>query len=161
MHTYKWRYMHETYTIYPMKYTHSFAVHCFMVVISWAQCKKIRKIFTGLTHKLLFSITVISDVYRSFIQNKTTFTKYCLTQWISKLPRSFEIHWARQYLVNFMGLAGMFDTTGTIVYNTMPNFTGIRYSELSQSLALWVLNEFMWFIYPHSSWAILWSFQSQ
>ena len=24
---------------------------------------------------------------------------YCLTQWISKLPGSFEIHWVRQYLV--------------------------------------------------------------
>ena len=27
-------------------------------------------------------------------------TEYCLTQWISKLPESFEIHWVRQYLVN-------------------------------------------------------------
>ena len=25
---------------------------------------------------------------------------YCLTQWISKLLRSFEIHWVRQYLTN-------------------------------------------------------------
>ena len=25
-------------------------------------------------------------------------TRYCLTQWISKLPWSFEIHWVRQYL---------------------------------------------------------------
>ena len=41
--------------------------------------------------------TVISDVYRSFIPNKTTFTLYCL-------PRSFEIHWVRQYLLHFMGL---------------------------------------------------------
>ena len=39
-----------------------------------------------------------SDVYRSPFQNKTTFTKYCLTQWISKLPGSFEIHWVRQYV---------------------------------------------------------------
>ena len=44
----------------------------------------------------------------SFIPNKTTFTKYHLTQWISKLVGSFEIHWVRQYLVNFMGLAGIF-----------------------------------------------------
>ena len=30
--------------------------------------------------------------YRPFIPNKTTFTTNCLTQWISKLPWSFEIH---------------------------------------------------------------------
>ena len=42
--------------------------------------------------KLFFSFTVILDVYRSFIPNKTTLTKNCLTQWISKLLRSFEIH---------------------------------------------------------------------
>ena len=60
--------------------------------------------------KLPLSYMVISDVHRSFLLNKTTFTKYCLTQWSSKLPGSFEIHWAwsneihwviRQYLVNF------------------------------------------------------------
>ena len=28
------------------------------------------------------------------------FTRYWLTQWISKLPRSFEIHWVSQYLMN-------------------------------------------------------------
>ena len=28
------------------------------------------------------------------------FTRYCLTQWISKLSGSFEIHGARQYLIN-------------------------------------------------------------
>ena len=50
------------------------------------------------------SFTVISDVYRSFIRNET-FTKYCLTQWISK-PRSFEIHWVRHYHVNFHGSGG-------------------------------------------------------
>ena len=58
--------------------------------------KKRRKIFTVLTYKLLLIFMVISDVYRSFIQNKTMFTKYCLTQWISKLQGSFEIHWVRQ-----------------------------------------------------------------
>ena len=36
------------------------------------------------------------NVYTSFIPNKTTFIKYSLTQWISKLPGSFEIHWVRQ-----------------------------------------------------------------
>ena len=57
-------------------------------------------------YKLLLSFTVISDVYRS-IPNKIIFTEYCLIQWISKLPGSFEIHWVRQYRVNFMGLAGI------------------------------------------------------
>ena len=47
---------------------------------------KIRKTFTGLTYKLLSSLTVISDDYMSFILDKTTFTRYCMTQWISKLP---------------------------------------------------------------------------
>ena len=61
---------------------------------------------------------VISDsVYRSFIPNKTTFPKYSLTYWISKLPRSFEIHWVRQYLLNFKGLAGI---VNEIVYKTVP-----------------------------------------
>ena len=36
-------------------------------------------------YKLLQRFTVTSDVYRSFISNKTT--KYCLPQWISKLPK--------------------------------------------------------------------------
>ena len=54
---------------------------------------------------VFFSITVISEVYRPFIWNKATFTKYCFIQWISKLPVSFEIHWVRQYLVTFIGPA--------------------------------------------------------
>ena len=41
--------------------------------------------------------------------------KCCLTQWISKLPGSFEIHWVRQYLVNSMGVAGIVNST---VYKT-------------------------------------------
>ena len=45
----------------------------------------IKKI-TSPTYKILLRFMVISDVYRSFIPNKTAFTKYCLTQWISKLP---------------------------------------------------------------------------
>ena len=66
----------------------------------------------------------------SFVPNKTAFNKYCLTQGISKLPRSFEIHWIRQYmyLVNFTGLAGIVRAT---VYNTEPIFTGLRYGKLS------------------------------
>ena len=54
------------------------------------QCHKVTKIFTGLMYKFILSFMVISDIYRSLIQNKATFTKYCLTQWISKLPQSFD-----------------------------------------------------------------------
>ena len=49
--------------------------------------KKLGKMFTGPTCKLLLGFTFISDVYRSSFENKTTFIKYCLTQWISKLLR--------------------------------------------------------------------------
>ena len=59
-----------------------------------------------------FSFTVISDVYRSFIQNKTTFTNLLNTVW---LPGNFEIHCERQYLVNFTGLAGIVNAN---VYKT-------------------------------------------
>ena len=62
-------------------------------------------------YKLLLSFTVIPDVYKSVIPNNTTLTKYCLAQWISKLPRSFEIHWVIQYLVNFTDLAGIVNNT--------------------------------------------------
>ena len=59
---------------------------CILVFYHWTymssyqQCKKLGKIFTSPTCKLILSFMVISDVYRSFIPNKTTFTKYCLTQ---------------------------------------------------------------------------------
>ena len=38
-----------------------------------------------------------------------------LTQWISKLPGSFEIHWVRQYLVNYTDLMGI---VNAVVYKT-------------------------------------------
>ena len=40
-----------------------------------------------------------------------------------KAPRSFEIHWVRQYMVKFMDLEGIVNTT---VYETKPIFTGLR-----------------------------------
>ena len=52
---------------------------------------------------------------------------YCPTQWISKLPGSFEIHWVKQYPVNVTGLA---DKVNAIVYKTEPIFTGLKYGEL-------------------------------
>ena len=74
--------------------------------------------FTGQAYKLRSSFAVISDVYRSLLLNEITSTKYyCLTRWISKFPRSFEIHWVRQYLVNFVGLVGIVNAN---VYKTEP-----------------------------------------
>ena len=60
----------------------------------------ITEIYTGPTYQLLLIFRVISDVCVSFIPNKCTFIRYCLTPWISNLPGSFEIYWFRQYLVN-------------------------------------------------------------
>ena len=37
-------------------------------------------------YKLLLSFMVIFYVNKSFIPNKNTFTKYCPTKWIPKLP---------------------------------------------------------------------------
>ena len=59
----------------------------------------------------ILSFTVIPDVYRFFIPNKATFTKYCLIQRISKLRGSFEIQGVRQYLVNYMVLVGIVNVT--------------------------------------------------
>ena len=75
----------------------------------------------------------ISNDYKSFIPNKTTFTKYCLTQGISKFHGSFEIHWVRQHLVNFMNLATIVNTT---VYKTESIFTGLGHGKLSWFLTL-------------------------
>ena len=38
------------------------------------QCQKLGKIFTGSTDKFFFNFKVISDAYKSFMPNKTTFT---------------------------------------------------------------------------------------
>ena len=55
--------------------------------------------------------------------------QYCFTQWISKLP------W--QYLVNFMGLAGI---VNTVIYKTKQiftvNFQGLRQDKLSKFLTM-------------------------
>ena len=76
----------------------------------WYQCKKNWK-----TCKLSLSFMVILDVCRCFIRNKTTFDMYCLTQWIPKPPRSFEIQWVRLYQVYFMDLA---DIPSSLQYKT-------------------------------------------
>ena len=79
-------------------------------------------------YKLILNFMVISDVYRSFISNKSAFTKYSLTQWILKLFRSFEIHCVRQYQVNFKGVMGIVNAT---VYKTEPIFIGLGHGKLS------------------------------
>ena len=63
--------------------------------ISYRAVSKIRKNITSLTFELLLSFIVISDVYMYCIPYKTTLTQYFLTQWISKIPTSLEIHWVR------------------------------------------------------------------
>ena len=73
-------------------------------------------------YRSLLGFMVISDVNRSFIPNKSTFTKYCLTQWIPKLIGSFEIRPVRQYLVDFMGVLGIVNPN---VCKTEPIFTGL------------------------------------
>ena len=55
--------------------------------IIYKECQKLGKTLAGPTYKLLFIFTVISYAYKSFLPNKITFSKYCLTQWISKVPQ--------------------------------------------------------------------------
>ena len=50
------------------------------------QSKKNREIICRSDVLVNLSFKVISYVYRSFIQNKISFTKYCLAHWVSKLP---------------------------------------------------------------------------
>ena len=66
--------------------------------------------------------------YSSFIPNEIIFAKYCFTQWFSKLHGSFEIHWVRQYLVNFMSLAGIVRIT---VYKTKPILSALGHGNVS------------------------------
>ena len=93
-----------------------------------AVSKNRKNVYWSDVQVIFFSFTVISNVCSSFIPNETLFTKYCLTQWMSKLPGRFEINWVRQYRVNFTGLAGIINA---IVYKTEPIFTGLRHDKLS------------------------------
>ena len=65
---------------------------------------------------------VISDVYMSFISNKT-FTNFSRIQWIS--PGALKI---KAVSGEFMGLAGLVNAT---VYITEPFFTGLGDDKLS------------------------------
>ena len=65
--------------------------------------RKIRENIYRSDAQVTIALYGLSYVYRSFIRNKITF-KYCLTHYIWKISGSFEIHCARQYLVNFTDL---------------------------------------------------------
>ena len=67
----------RTYFLLGLVYSH------LLTSLYWTSCqgicKKLGTLSTGQTYKLLLSFTVISDVHRSFIPNKTTFTKSRVT----------------------------------------------------------------------------------
>ena len=100
---------------------------------------KIRKNIYKSDIQVTFKLYTHFSCLQILHSNKITFTEYGLTQWISKLHGSFEIHWVRQYLANLMGLVGMVNVT---VYKTKPIFTGCRHGKLSQFLTL--LKVFLW-----------------
>ena len=112
----------------------TFIKHC---LTSWISSNAVPGEFHGFGGQyksnvlVTFEFTVISGLYRYFIPNKTTFTKYCLTQWISKLPGSFEFHWVRQSVENFTGLVGIINAP---VYKTEPIFTGLGHGQWSYCL---------------------------
>ena len=60
-------------------------------------CQKLGKNIYRSDVKVTLSFMVISYAYCSFVPNKTTFSKYCLTKWISKLPESFEIQLSKAH----------------------------------------------------------------
>ena len=62
-----------------------------------------------------------------------------------KATVSFEIHWIRQYLVNFMGLVGKINTT---VYKTEPILSGLRHVKLSLFLTLISCNSCLLILSP-------------
>ena len=95
------------------------------------QCQKLGKIPTRPTYNLPSSFVVISNIYRSLIRKKSTFAKYCLTQWISKRTVSSQILQVRQCFVNLLGLVGIVTAYNTTVYKTEPIFTGCRYGKFS------------------------------
>ena len=76
-------------------------------------------------YKLILSFTVITDVYMSFIPNKTTLIKLLDTVWLSGFRSSrVEIHCVMQYPVNFTGLAGIVNAA---VCKTEKICTGLWY----------------------------------
>ena len=89
---------------------------------------KIKKHIYSSTWKLLFSFTVISDAYRSSMPNESTFTKYWLSQLISKLPELWN-----PLSKAVPGVVGIINAT---VYNTKSIVTGPDYGKVCQLLTL-------------------------
>ena len=87
------------------------------------QCHKLRKIFTGLTYKLLLRFKVISGVYRSFIPNKTMLTKYCLTPGELWNPLSKAVfgkfNWSGGHELNAINLWDFYVTSCNPVINIL------------------------------------------
>ena len=81
-----------------------------ILISKFDTCKKVRELLPKGV-QITFGFTMFSDVYMSFVPNKTSLTKYRLSQWISKLLGNFIIHWSRQYLVHFNGLVGIVHAT--------------------------------------------------
>ena len=80
---------------------------------------KIRKNIYRSDIQITFELYAHFRCLHVFIPNKST---YCLTPWISKLTRSFEIHGARQYLINFTDLAGTVNVTVSKTKANCPYF---------------------------------------
>ena len=77
--------------------------------------------------KLLLGFTVNSDIYSPLFQIKLHLLNTVLLSGFQSSP-NFEIHWVRQYLLNFMALASMISAN---VYKTEPIFTGLGTDKLS------------------------------
>ena len=65
--------------------------------------------------------------WQVFVPNKTTFSKYCLTQWISKLSKTL--------LINFTGLTGI---VNAIVYMIEALFTCLGHGPQSLTLVSFI-----------------------
>ena len=111
--------------------------------LTLVQCQKLGKNFLVLCTSYFWALWWFQIFAGPLFKKKTTSTDYCLTQWISKLPGSFEIHWVRQYsyLVNFMGLVGRVNSCD---YKTKPIFTCLRHGKVSQFLTLSVFPQICW-----------------
>ena len=118
----QWLNTNETYIL---QYYYTGSVANLDVHVPWSteytQCQILGKIVTCPLYKLLLSFLLISDVYRSFIPNKNTSNKYCLSGFQSSLG-------VRQNWLNFMGLAG---TVIAIICKTNQFFNGLRQCSLS------------------------------
>ena len=121
-------------------YAHGFLMKCFMVIL-WApnvpMCKlKIMQNFYRSDVQVTFELYGhFRCLQVLFFLNKTTFTRYCLTKWISNLPVSFEIKSVKQYLVNFTGLTSIVNIT---IYKTKSILTDLGHGKFSYFLTLHV-----------------------